>query len=157
MDDIRADPIGFRSLVEGQPTSSAPLVSVSQRPIVPVEQKPVTALRCICQNQHLPRAAGHGGDWMGDRKCPPPATPSHNHLDRELSHSHHSQLPGSMPVCMSGGGKGGVCVCAYSNVFGTWRRRRRGGVGSGMEPYEFTVLRDRDIKRPRYHVLVHSP
>lgn len=30
MDDIRADPIGFRSLVEGQPTSSAPLVSVSQ-------------------------------------------------------------------------------------------------------------------------------
>lgn len=61
MDDIRADPIGFRSLVEGQPTSSAPLVSVSQRPIVPVEQKPVTALCCICQNRHLPRAAGHGG------------------------------------------------------------------------------------------------
>lgn len=39
VDNIRFDPVGFRSLIEGQATSSATLVSISQWPIVPVKHK----------------------------------------------------------------------------------------------------------------------
>lgn len=39
VDNIRFDPVGFSSLVEGQATSSATLVPIGQWPIVPVKHK----------------------------------------------------------------------------------------------------------------------
>lgn len=47
MDDIRFDPIGFRSLIEGQATSSATLVSIGQRPIVPVKHEKIIVIMLI--------------------------------------------------------------------------------------------------------------